>query len=271
MVRLRRLRMQDLLEEYGKLRIETDAYMVAYKKIPLADTASRLKIAKEIIHSSARANEVMLKVIDRFSPTASKALSFKLKNHIQNAEEQLNEDYTLPKFRGMSESVIKSVINSTIDNSIMFTELIQQIIHIAFITAVEAIKRTKGKPQEELDEYLKSRLLKLGFEYVELYEGAWQALESEKSDRFRHCATSTRELVKKFLGEKGSERRVRLKSILKSENEVKLAESLADSVEALYDVLSKGVHKEIDYETALLSLKVTEHLFRYIFERESSI
>jgi hypothetical protein len=64
-----------------------------------------------------------------------------------------------------------------------------------------------------------------------------------------------------------NERKSRLRAVLKEDREVRLVESLANTIDELYETLSKGVHGEVDFETALLCLRVTEHLVRYLLAR----
>ena len=265
MVRLRRPSLRELAGEYLKLKSEADAFKAAFEGIPRSETSTRVRTAKEMLYKRGKAIEAIVRMVERFSPKAAKELSFKLKNHMKVVKDRFQTYYdSSPKFRNMPESMKKDIINSQIDISIDFSDINEQFASIVFVAVNEAMERTAGKPPVELDEYLKERLHSLNPKYAEFYEGSWEALESERHDRFSHCAVSNRRLIHGLVGEKGLARRAKLKSISKSSVEARLVESLADTVDRLNEVLSKGVHKEIEYETALLSLRITEHLLRFI-------
>lgn len=262
MLRLRKPKPFELLSEFQSVRREAEAIQQAFTKLPTNEIPARVAVAREMLAKSVRANQVLFDFLARFSPTAAKQLKFKLENHERVSEKLLTDlpDQTIP-----GREVI---INDRISTMFQFIDINQQLADIVFVTAMETTKRTGRPPPEQLDEYLQSQLHKLDGDYAKLYEGAWKALEAEGNpDRFRQCAASARELVIRLVGAKGSQRRNELRGLLDGNREASLAESLANTVEELYETLSKGVHSEIDFETALLCIKITEHLTRYLFER----
>jgi len=260
-LKLRKPKLHELWNDHKKLREEAETLLQAFKKLPVDQVGARLALAKEMVAKFVEASEIMLDFLERFTPTATKELRFKLDNHKRMWDDWLTK---LPDPRIPNREVI---INDRMTIMLDSIDFFQQLEGIVLLTAMETLKRTKGVPPEQLDEYLENRLRKLGNDYAALYEGAWNALESEENpDRFRQCAASARELVTHMIGAKGPQRRTELRRLLKEDRQVRLAESIAEAVDQLYETLSKGVHAQIDFETALLCVKLTEHLTRYLLE-----
>ncbi len=101
-----------------------------------------------------------------------------------------------------------------------------------------------------------------------MYEGAWQALEYDNPERIRHSSSSLRELVKLVINHgTGKTQKEKIKSILESDKETELVNSLADSMIALSGVLNKSVHANLEFDTALSNMKITEYLLHYILDK----
>jgi hypothetical protein len=80
------------------------------------------------------------------------------------------------------------------------------LIDTSLSAAFEAMKKSGNKPPLQMDEYIGSLLRKHFPSFTKFYEGAWQALESNNPDKFRHASASLRELIKNLLGRQGKEK-----------------------------------------------------------------
>ena len=65
---------------------------------------------------------------------------------------------------------------------------------------------------------------------------------------------------------KGSTKKEKFMSIIASESYTDMVESLGRSVDCVSQVLSKGVHSDLDQQTSILSLSMTELILYYLLQ-----
>jgi len=259
--------LNNLFNEYQKSLSIAKELRNILENIPYENIEPRVSLTKKTLDRYYKAFDLSLKIIRRFSPTAAKLLREQLSNFKKLADEDLNRDYRIllkTKHIEPSEDIIVNLTNSTITRLMNFLNLHAKFFNLAIITTIETFKYTRGKPPMELNEYIRDILEKIDSSCAKLYEGAWNAFHSENPDRYRHMATSLRELLKKLLGDKPSKMKEKIKNISGSNTTSMFIISLADSIEKLYETLCKGVHGEIDKETALLSLRIMESIIEYL-------
>ena len=115
-----------------------------------------------------------------------------------------------------------------------------------------------------------SRLLsEIDPKYAEMYAGAVDALASGSSDKLRQSTSSMRELLRQLilhLG-RGETRKARVKYILGTDVDAKLAEALANATDLLYAAQSKEEHTQPEYDNVVYIFKVCEYTLYYIMKR----
>jgi len=169
------------------------------------------------------------------------------------------------------DKFIRDSRNSAIDISINTgMALRRNFSDYSLLAAIEAMEHAGNKPPIQIDEYISNLLLKHYPKLFKYYEGAWQAVESNNPDKFRHSSASLRELIKNILGDDKQERRKKLKKISVSETENDFIESLVQTLYANDRLLNKGVHSHLEENIATLSMKTTEIILQYILERQKS-
>jgi hypothetical protein len=269
-VKLRRQSVQELLKEYQKLDLKSKVHKENYEKATKAgNTKQRLQSAKDMINNDILKYEIMIEVIKKFSPIVAKNLSTSLIGYKERVKDSLREDFAnLPKLELFSEKQLDDLINTFIEHDVNFLKIHGTHIAEVFMAVSDTIKRTTCKIIEEKDESLKKLLQEIDPKYADMYEGAWQALESDNPERIRHSSSSLRKLVEQIVNlGAGKTRKEKVKSILKSKHETELVNALIDLVIALSGVLNKGVHEDLEFDTALFTMKITEYLLQYVLNR----
>ena len=105
--------------------------------------------------------------------------------------------------------------------------------------------------------------------YAEMYAGAADALKSGSSDGLRHSTSSMRELLRQLilhLG-RGETRKARVKYILGTNVDAKLAEVLANAIDLLYAAQSKEEHTRPEFDNVLYIFKICEYTLYYMLKR----
>ncbi len=132
----------------------------------------------------------------------------------------------------------------------------------------------QGHTEEDLkiSTVLESKLSRLNPDFVKMFRGAWEAFYSKNPDSPRQVISSARELLNQVTTQLGGtgERKARIESILGSNKESKLVEALANTVDNLYAVASKGTHTTVDSESSLFALKIIEYMLYYILTRSKT-
>lgn len=124
----------------------------------------------------------------------------------------------------------------------------------------------EGQISSELEEMLEE----INPDFLAMYRGAWEALSSGTVDSFRHCISSTRELLSQLLRELAPEattRKSRVKLILNSESQSELVDNISRVIDKLYGVLSGKEHTSPDYLSTLYTLKMAEYTIYYILKK----
>jgi DNA-binding ferritin-like protein (Dps family) len=132
----------------------------------------------------------------------------------------------------------------------------------------DALKLVRQRDAEVIFE-LKRLLRSRNSKFVEMYDGAYDALRSKSADKLRQSIASMRELLRQIINElgKGESRKAKVKSILGSDVEAELVNSLADVADKLYALQSREEHTEPRYDNALYAIKTCEYTLHYILKR----
>lgn len=123
--------------------------------------------------------------------------------------------------------------------------------------------------ESQVTSALENMLADLNPSLVEMYRGAWEALLSGRADSDRQAIASARELLKhslEILGGTGkwSEK---ISGILGGKDTLTV-KAVANLVETIYSLQSKGTHWEPKYERALFVIKLTEHTLFYLLKSQ---
>ena len=125
---------------------------------------------------------------------------------------------------------------------------------------VEERDRIESSEAPLFDDDLDARLYRLDPAFPGLRAGSWQALSGDNPDRWRHAASSHRELIRMVLArlapdaeaiqdEPGSKMRIRVQAVLGSESSAEYAVSVARAVVSLYTFLNKPCHTLYRHES----------------------
>lgn len=126
---------------------------------------------------------------------------------------------------------------------------------------------TRERDVEIISE-LKSMLRSIDPRYEKMYDGAYDALRSKSKDNLRQSISSMRELLRQIIDQlgTGSTRKEKVKSILGSDTESKLANHLADVVDDVYALQSREEHTDPQYDNALYAIKTGEYTLHHILK-----
>jgi uncharacterized protein (TIGR02391 family) len=147
-MKLRRRDPTELLENLKRRREEAQALMQAFKRLPADDVTARLAVARQVVDKSVGSYRAMLDFLEKFSPTATKELRFKLKNHERMWEDWLTNlpSPTTPGYRALIDDRLRMMLDSS---------LYEQFAGIAFLAAMEAFGK---KTTEQSGKYLADQL-----------------------------------------------------------------------------------------------------------------
>lgn len=246
--------------------------LAIYRESEFGSLDSMIEFVRRMYSHFFKAFESMIKIIGIYSPKTANSFNEMLNGFKEKTAEALNRDYRKPlgtiglTNRHSEEVAIRNaraVFNVQIDFLLIFYNFIEK----TFDTIEETMKRTRGKPPIEHNEYIYFKLKEVDESYAKMYLGAWEAFESKNPERYRHVSTSTREIIRRLLGEKSEDRKKRIMEVSGSKTTTEFITSLAKAIDKLHDTLSKGVHREIDRETALLTIRITEAIIEYLYEK----
>ena len=134
------------------------------------------------------------------------------------------------------------------------------------------IRPTATRPQEEhtIRTELDSLLMEVDGIFPKMLRGALEAYYSDNPDRYRHCITSCRELLRQVmdkLGE-GKTRREKIQHIIGSSSTAEVVDAAASLVVSICDAQSAGTHASIGQSTALFVLVETEHVLYFLLKQK---
>jgi predicted transcriptional regulator len=174
------------------------------------------------------------------------------------------------------KSTDKFLLPSTIVAA--YTTSARNFIDADFTIEYPPVSLQKDSFDELGDQEIDSKLIQIDPVFVEMRQGAWQALHQHNPERLRHAATSQRELVRQLLvhlvpdvqlpqeNKSGTQLKARIRIALRtSDGNAEFIDSLAKAVESIYDRLSKYTHYNDKHEESLIALMHTgEGLMRFI-------
>jgi hypothetical protein len=108
---------------------------------------------------------------------------------------------------------------------------------------------------------------KINPELVETRKGAWNALVSNGEDSKRQAIASSRQLLAETLRlvGKGEHRADKVRSIL-SGRDAEMVETVADLVDSIYNLMSKGEHEEPTFDRAFYVIELTEYSLHFLLK-----
>jgi len=257
------------MEDYLLLRAKTDTAREFYTNIPINETQNRFQAFRKWLELYLETNRYMIEVVNRFSPQIAKGLKSQIMSYSEIANESLKEEHWKSSdYAIFSEEQLNKHIKEMLDNSMTFADIHQKEVIMAFIVVFDTLRRIKGELPLDPEDQITKTLTKHNQRLAKIYEGAYRALASDNPDRYRHCSVSMREIVDGLFGKNADERRKFIRNRAKSKQESNMLESLDRLVRSIDKAWNKGVHNEIQHETAILAMQATELIITYIFRLE---
>lgn len=211
-------------------------------------------------------NRYMIEVINRFSPKTANILKSQIDEYSDRQRELLSESHwNTPDFRLFPEERLNKHIREMLDSAMQVGDIYKKEVNMAFVVAIDTLRRVKGESPLEPEELILKALSKHNVGLAKIYRGAYEALESDNPDRFRHCSASMRQIIDDTFGKNPEERKRTMEKAARSKQESEILKSLEDLVASIDKAWNKGVHAEIQAETAFLAIKATELAVSYLF------
>lgn len=128
-----------------------------------------------------------------------------------------------------------------------------------------------SEEEEKMMDALDDMLNKVNPTLVQKRRGARAVLLSEQPDSVSQAVSSCRELLNQTINSlaEGKTRKEKVLKILEG-REAEVVESLAELIDSLYSLQSKGTHAESDIETALFVIKITEDALYYLLKSRAN-
>jgi hypothetical protein len=126
---------------------------------------------------------------------------------------------------------------------------------------------TGGTEDTQITDELDAMLAKIDPQLVETRRGAWDALLSSSADKETQSMSSSRKLLLDTLKRagKGSRPEDQIRSILLPKRS-SVIEASVDFLISIYDAQSEGVHGKMDFDTAVLVIRLTEYGLHYLLK-----
>jgi hypothetical protein len=256
----------ELLRQYLELSEKTEAAKESFAGTPTNKRADLFENFRKWLVLYVATNRYMIEVINRFSPRTAKSLKFQIDTYSDRQRELLSENYwNRPEYRSFPEEQLNEHMREMLDQAVQVGEIHEKEVNIAFVVAVDTLRRVKGEFPLEPEELILKALSKHNADLAKIYRGAYEALESDNPDRFRHCSVSMRQIIDETFGKNSEERKKAIEKAARSKQESEILRSLEDLVASIDSAWNKGVHAEIQAETAFLAIKATELAVSYLF------
>ena len=131
---------------------------------------------------------------------------------------------------------------------------------------------SESQMEAEMVGELELMLEKFDPELLKMHQGAWDTLLSVSPDSYRQAIGSARELLNHTLdilgGGGGGTRKERISKIIGGAD-ADTIEAVANLVNKLYALQSKGTHAEPTFERAFFVIKSTEYVLYYLLKSDS--
>jgi hypothetical protein len=257
---------QELLRQYLDLTEKTNAAKEAFVGTPTNKRDDLFESFRKWMVLFVDRNRYMLEVINRFSPKIAKILKIQIDQYSDRQRELLSESHwNTPDYRLFPEEQLNKHIRTMLNNAMDSGEIHEKEVNMAFVVAIDTFQRVKGEFPMEPEELILKALSKHDAGLANIYKGAYEALESDNPDRFRHCSVSMRQIIDETFGENSEERKRVIEKAVRSKQESEILRSLEELVASIDRAWNKGVHAEIQAETAFLAIKATELAVSYLF------
>jgi len=256
----------ELLKQYLELTEKTNAAKESFAGTPTNKRDDLFENFRKWMVLCVDTNRYMIEVINRFSPRIAKSLKSQIDTYSDRQRELLSESHwNTPDYRLFTEEQLNKHIREMLDNAMQAGEIHKKEVDMAFVVAIDTLRRVKGEFPLEPEELILKALSKHNAGLARIYRGAYEALESDNPDRFRHCSASMRQIIDETLGKNSEERKIAIEKAARSKQESEILRSLEDLVASIDRAWNKGVHAEIQAETAFLAIKATELAVSYLY------
>ena len=179
--------------------------------------------------------------------------------------------------RGLFQNVFSRILKDCWDKiNTKYYLFSQELEILGYIFDGKLLKTISGNPiiEQKINSYIEEKLFNLNPEFIEIREGALNAVLSNSPDKARHVSSSCRTLIDKLLeqlvpnieeveGKSKIELRIR-KLFGEAESTKELLDNTIKLLNSLRDVQSKGNHSKIDNKLALFIYELTEKLVYFI-------
>ncbi|MGD6853240.1 MAG: hypothetical protein ACQCN6_14375 [Candidatus Bathyarchaeia archaeon] len=252
-------------------KARSKAYKI-YNATPERDRHALVENFRALLPLNIAANMYMINAIDRFSPKIAASLKQQVNRYSKNQQKYLKKDFLNKvdqEYPLLSEEhkddYVKSLINTAVDAGKIYEKEVQ----MAFVVAMDTLERVRGHVPLIAEERLLRALEESDSSLAKRYRGAYSTLETDNPERFRHCSVSMRELIDGTFGKTADERRRNMQLIVRSKQELEILDSLYNLIRSIDLAFNKGVHDEIQAETALLAVEATELMLNYKYQINS--
>ncbi len=132
----------------------------------------------------------------------------------------------------------------------------------------------QAEKEIEIQTELEDRLSKLDASFVKIKRGIWDAISSGTSDNLRHALSSSRELLNQVINHlvegnpEKMTRKERVNKIIRSGSTSEVVNAVAKLVDALYATMSSKEHTQPDFESTVLTARMTEYCLLFVLRKK---
>ena len=178
-------------------------------------------------------------------------------------------------FQQIFSFVLKEAESKNIMGVVEMSGIYEELRLLGYVYDGNILKTTSGHPiiEQKMSSMLEEELSKLNPKLLDMRNGAVESLLSNKPDKARHVAVSSRamintllrELVPEISGNEDSKIRLRIEKLFgKSKSTMLLIDDTTKLIQSLNKVQSKGDHSNIDNNLAFFIFELTEKLIYFI-------
>jgi hypothetical protein len=198
----RRKSIPELLKQYIQLSEKENTAKESFVGTPTDKRDDLFENFRKWMALFVDTNRYMIEVINRFSPRTAKTLKSQIDKYSDKQRELLSESHwNMPEYRSFTEEQLNKLIRDILDDKIQAGGIYEKEVNMAFVVAIDTLRRVKGEFPLEPKELILKALSKHNAGLAKIYRGAYEALESDNPDRFRHCSASMRQNYRRNLWE----------------------------------------------------------------------
>lgn len=260
--------LRELTEEYKNLTIKNEVYSNLYQDAKqTGDLDREIEATENLLKNAIAQIETMIVICEHFCPTTAKTL----RNILGNFRKMPHHDFRAEKkklerkYKFLTGEQRDEIIRDGIENALTFLRIHNQNVELVSSSIFETMKTLERPYVLQKSEYLESELKKLKSDFSLLYQSAWNSLESDNRDRFRQCCSTLRKLLDSIIDEKGEgkNREEKLSFILRNQDE-KFAKAFVNYIKAIFNLLGKCVHVEMDMNEVTFTFAMVEDALLYL-------